>query len=436
MTYELGVTLFVLALFIGAMLSGKIPFALVGITGVLILVLSGATTLADGFAGFTNKNVIMLAGMFAMAAQFSRTSFIDKLKDKLLSGKASKNDTILMFTLLAFSALLAQFTNSQSSIIMLMMSFLMSTGRDSEVTMSRVLLPMVLVMTAWMSKLPIGGGGLTAHLMLNQFIEAAGGTNMLDLFSMMKCNLIPCIIMIVWCCLTYKTLPKKEVNTDSYSANSNSNSNANSSTPAMSKRDETITYLCFLITVISMVFQSKLGDKAYLIPLAVMVVMIYLKVCSGKWFLQTLINGPVIMMATIMGIADSITKSGAGDLIGKSILNLLGGNPSGILICVVIGVVTVLMTSFISNTASFLIMCPIACSVCVAAGIDCRAAVLIAMNCALLSTLTPMASNGTLIAYSTCGFSIRDTWKWTVPATLVATATTIAMTVIVYPPVG
>lgn len=161
------------------MLSGKISFPLIGISGVAILVLSGAVTLQAGFSGFVDKNVIMLAGMFAMAAQFSRTSFIEKLKSKLLSGKASKNDTILMFTLLAFSAILAQFTNSQSSIIMLMMSFLISIGRDSEVTMSRVLLPMVLVMTAWMAKLPVGGGGLTTYLMLNQFIEAAGGVGLL-----------------------------------------------------------------------------------------------------------------------------------------------------------------------------------------------------------------------------------------------------------------
>lgn len=70
-----------------------------------------------------------------------------------------------------------------------------------------------------------------------------------------------------------------------------------------------------------------------------------------------------------------------------------------------------------------------------AAGIDCRAAVLMAFNCALISTITPMASNGALIAYSTCGFSIRDTWKWTVPATIVATVSTLIMTVLVYPPV-
>lgn len=351
MSYELIVTLIVLVLFVAAMLSGKLSFSLIGITGVSILVLSGAVTLQAGFSGFVDKNVIMLAGMFAMAAQFSRTSFIEKLKSKLLSGKASKSDTMLIFTLLAFSAILAQFTNSQSSIIMLMMSFLISSGRESEVTMSRVLLPMVLVMTAWMAKLPVGGSGLTTYLMLNQFIEAAGGTKFLNLFSIMKTGVIPGIIIIVWCCMTYKVLPKKEVDASAYS-----NSNSSAEAPALSKRDEIITYIGFIITVISMIFQKQLGERAYMIPLAVIVVFIYLKVCSGKWFLQTLINGPVIMMATIMGIANALTASGAGELIGNGILKLLGGSPSGYLICAVIAVVTTLLTSFISNTASFLMM--------------------------------------------------------------------------------
>ena len=86
MSYELIVTLIVLVLFVAAMLSGKISFPLIGISGVAILVLSGAVTLQAGFSGFVDKNVIMLAGMLAMAAQFSRTSFIEKLKSKLLSG--------------------------------------------------------------------------------------------------------------------------------------------------------------------------------------------------------------------------------------------------------------------------------------------------------------------------------------------------------------
>lgn len=206
--------------------------------------------------------------------------------------------------------------------------------------------------------------------------------------------------------------------------------------PPLTRREEIITYICFGVILLSMVFQSKLGDRAFVVPLAVIVVMIYLRVCSGKWFLQTLINGPIIMMASVMGIAASLTATGAGDLIGKTILHLLGGNPSGTVICIAIGIASLVVTTFIGMTATFMTMCPIACSVCVAAGIDCRAAVLIAMNVCLVTVFTPMSSNGALIAYSTCGLTLRDTWKWCAPATLVGTAATIAMALLAYPPIA
>lgn len=210
MAYELCVTLIVLGLYFAAMLSGRIPYPLAAITGVLLLVLSGATTMSVAFSGFISKNVIMLAGMYAMAGMFSRTGFITGLKQKLLSGSNVKSDFALAFTLLAVCAFLAQFITSQSSILMLMMPFLLNLDDDGEITISRLMLPMIFVMTGWMNKLPIGGGGLTTFLMLNQFIEAAGGTQMLDILSMTKCVLIPSIVVLLWASLTCKWLPKKQ----------------------------------------------------------------------------------------------------------------------------------------------------------------------------------------------------------------------------------
>lgn len=430
-SYELRVTLIVLGLYFIAMLSGKIPYVLAAITGVLVLVLTGATDMSVAFSGFINKNVIMLAGMYAVASQFSRTGFITELKNRLLSGKGTKSGSALALTLLGVCAMLAQFMNSQSSILMLMMPFLMSLDDDGEITVSRLMLPMIYVMTGWMNKLPIGSGGLTTYLMLNQFIEAAGGTRMLDILSMFKCGLIPSVIVLLWGGLTCGWMPKKPVSLDGSGLNAKK-----SDQPPLTRREEVITYICFGVVLLSMLFQSKLGDRAFVIPLAAVIVMIYLRVCSGKWFLQTLINGPIIMMASVMGIAAALSDTGAGDLIGKTVLRLLGGDPSGTLICIVIGIASMVVTNFIGMTATFLTLCPIACSVCVAAGIDCRAAVLIAMNCCLVTVFTPMSSNGALIVYSTCGLTLRDTWKWAGPATLVGVACTIAMAILVYPPVA
>lgn len=330
--------------------------------------------------------------------------------------------------LLVISAILAQFIPSQTSIIIIMMTFMMSMGNTGEVTMSRMLLPITHVLTTWMGKFPVGAFGVTMYLMLNQFIEASGSDKLLDIFSILKCTFIPAVVSIIYCVMTYKWLPKRDVDTSLYEDQKRS-----SDTVKMSKRNEIITYISFIVSVLALIFTNQIGDKAYIVPLATVVVMIYLKAMDGKKFLRVLINGPVLMCATVIGIANAITASGAGEVIGNSILSVLGGDPSPILIIVTFAVVALIVTSFVSNTACFMVLVPIACNVCAVAGVDPRAVVVTIYYCSLLSLLTPMDSTGAALAYSSSGLGIRDTFKWAFPLAILGVAVTIINCLIVYP---
>ncbi len=424
---KLVITLIVLVLFVVLMLSGKVAFELVGITCVSILVVSGVLTVSEGFAGFGDKNVIMMAGMFGLAGQIGKTRLVDSVKDRLLTSKGGNSDFKVVLTLLIIAAILGQLMTSQSSIIMIMMSFMIAI-RSEEVTLSRLLLPLTFVMTTWMGKLPVGGPGVTTHLLLNQFIEAAGGTQFLDVLTLAKCTIIPGIIGIVYCAFTYKMLPKREVNIDAYAQ-----SGKGGNSEKLSPRDEKITYVAFILAVVGLIFAGQLGDRAYMFPLVICVILIYMKVMSGKAFLQSLISGPVIMCATIITVANAVTASGAGNVIGEMVLKVLGGNPSPAMIVTVFGIVSLLTTSFISNTATFMVLVPIACSVCLTAGYDPRATVVTVFSASLMSVLTPMANNGSAISYSACSLSIKDTFLWAFPGALICLAATIVNCLIIYP---
>ena len=136
-TLQMYIILGVLVIFIAMMLSGKVSFPLIGITCVAIMVISGAVSLTEGFSGFADKNVVMLAGMFPIAGQLGQTSAVDKIKTRLLSAKGG-SDIKVVFLLLVITAILAQFMPSQTSIIMIMMTFLMGLGTSGEVTLSRM----------------------------------------------------------------------------------------------------------------------------------------------------------------------------------------------------------------------------------------------------------------------------------------------------------
>ena len=139
----LWIVLAVLILFIVLMLSGKFDFAGVGLTCLTILVLTGVAPISQALSGFYDKNVVMLVGMFAIAGMLGQTDFVEKIKDVLLSGGGKKetSNLRLVFSLMVIAAILAQFTTSQSSIIMIMMSFMLTICNESDdIKLSRILL--------------------------------------------------------------------------------------------------------------------------------------------------------------------------------------------------------------------------------------------------------------------------------------------------------
>ena len=54
----------------------------------------------------------------------------------------------------------------------------------------------------------------------------------------------------------------------------------------------------------------------------------------------------------------------------------------------------------------------------------------------LSSVITPMSSNGCAIAYATAGLTVKDTWKWTIPGTIICIASVVVNALLVFPPLG
>lgn len=419
----------VMIVFVVMMLSGKFSFALSGWTCVIVMILTGCLSLTEGFSGLADKNVVLLAGMFLIAGLLGRTSLIEKVKNKLLSNRKAGADIKLAATILVIGAILAQLIPSQTGIIMIVMSFLAGLGGATEVTVSRMLIPVTFVLTLWLGRLPIGAPGLTTHLMINQLLEGAGATTALSLPGFIAATLPPAIVGLVYAIFTYKMLPKEDVTLEAYEKAKRPGHEA----PKMSRRDEILVYIAFALSVFFLLFAAQIGELAYVMPLAISIVLIFLHVLNGNEVLNSIVHGPVLMCAPILVMSSAMTKSGAGDLIGNGILDMLGGNPHPILILTVFAFVAFLLSSFVSNTACFMVLIPVAATVCLAAGFDPRACAVVVFFASNSTIITPMASGGAALAYSTCHLGIRQTWKWTVPAGLLVLITSIISCYIVYP---
>ena len=191
------------------------------------------------------------------------------------------------------------------------------------------------------------------------------------------------------------------------------------------KAKENIIYAVFVIVMGSLFFNSALGNMMYIIPAVGILVLTFTKAISVKELVAGLTSDPVWMMVGVLVMADALGSTGAGDLIGQIILKILGGNPSGLFVLFVFAIVTVIMTTFMSNAATKNVLIPIAASTCIAAGWDPRGVVLIVAICSNIAIAFPSGSPACGIAFASGGYKVSSTLKFTLPFIAIALVSTV-----------
>ena len=117
----------------------------------------------------------------------------------------------------------------------------------------------------------------------------------------------------------------------------------------------------------------------------------------------------IFLVAGLLPLSTALTKTGAGDLIGQWVSNLLGGTTNIYVVLAVVYIFTVTLTQFLSNTATQNVIIPIACVTAENLGISPLPVVTCAAIAACISVMTPMASPGMAITVSMGGYSLKDT---------------------------
>ena len=262
---ELYIVLAIMAFMIVGFLLNKWPFGLTTMTCCVLLALTGVFTIPEAFAGFCNKTLILLVGMFGMVSAFQKTSVVDKIQAQMLRLKG-KSGMALVIGLYVVVIGLACFMPTTANMVVMLM-FLVGLGDSGEVTPTRMTIPLLAMIAIWGSKLPIGMGA-ASHLNLNARYEGMlpeGSEGMLlDLMTRFKVMILPCIILTVYCLFAWKWLPNKKFDSSKLEGKGGKKKEK---TP-LPKWQENLILGLFLVVMISLFFSKQLGDYMYLIPVA------------------------------------------------------------------------------------------------------------------------------------------------------------------------
>lgn len=406
------IVLGVMVLMIIAFVLNKWPFGLITMSCCIILGVVGVLDPATTFSGFCNPFVVMLAGAFVVTNALAKTSFIRSLQDKIMQMQNGKSGVKLMLIFALAIVVLATFMPGPALLAIIIM-MARNLNDDGEVNAARVILPAAVLTTLWNGRIPFGiGAGQFA--ILNGFLETAGGDYSIGMFDPMLAGLVPGILMILYSVFCYKLLPHKK--SDIVVAETKTTKQAEGQ--KMSKRDEIITYVTFIVMLAFMVLNQFTGNLLYIGPALCAVFLVFANVITVEDVKQGITVDLIFMLAGIFTLTSALTSTGAGEIIGNAIVSLFGGEMTQFSLVAIFSGIAIVVTNFMSNNATMYSIIPVAVTTAMAAGLNPIPAVLaidVVVKCACV---LPCSSGEAAMCYGASGYTIKDTWKFTIPATL------------------
>ena len=401
----------------------KWPFGLTTMTCCALLALTGIYPISKAFGGFGMKNLVLIAGMYVIVDAFGRTSLLTAIRKKVVKMQ-SKSTFAVLLILMLLTAAFAQFLPASGTITVMIM-ILSALSPDGELCPSRMLLPIGVLGMMWTTKIPIGMGA-TSHLLPNQFISGYGDTlPLLQITDLFKVCIIPLLLLTAYVMLTYKWLPKRSIDEGKMKAVKES--------AAMPKHHEIIVYCVFAVVMVSLFLNKVLGDIMYIIPACGAIILQFTKVESQKDMQRVLSGDMIFMLAGIFVMADALSESGAGVLIGEMILKLMGSNPSGLKVLFVFAIAGVVMTNLMTNSGCKNVLLPLAISTAVAAGWDPRGLVLIIGTANYFAVGFPSGSGECAVAFAAGEYNPAKVLKFTLPYMILAILSCAVSATLFYP---
>lgn len=406
MTIEMIIVLAILAFMVVMLLTRIIPYGVTAMICCVAFVLTGVCDLSTAFSGLSNSTTIMVATMIVVATALGKTSLVHRLRG-VMTNLQGKQGIFLVVALYVITIALSQLMG-QIACLSIMLLFVQTLDEKSSISPARMLFAVACINTIWTSKIPIGMGA-TMPGTINSFYQGmVGPEDLLAITDYFKAGILPAIVGTLYCILCYKLIPSGKID--------NSQVKDVKETEALSRRDEIITFLVFFLVMGGFMFSNQLGsDVTNVLPAAGVLILILTKVLSVKEAVSTLTSDMVWMIAGMTVMSSVLGSTGVGDLIGNTVLNILGSNPSGLFVSIVFCVVTTILTNFLSNMGTMALMCPIAAATAQAGGMNVKAVVLVAAVSSWFAIAMPTGCAGAMMAFGIGNHNAFKVMKFTLP---------------------
>lgn len=187
-----------------------------------------------------------------------------------------------------------------------------------------------------------------------------------------------------------------------------------------------------LIVLGSMVLLLATGIvPAVVAALVAAVAMVLLRVVTVQQAYRGISWTTVLLVAGMIPMATAVTTSGAGDLVASLIVDAVGDAGPTMFLAAMFAV-TVVFGQLISNTATALIMIPIAVSAAEKLDISARPVLMSLCVAAAVAFLTPVSTPANLMVMGPGGYRFGDYWKLGLPLVILFGVVSVGLVPLVW----
>ncbi len=419
----LTITIIVLIITIAAFITGKVPFSVISMFIMIALIMTKVLTPVQAFSGFTNTNVILIGAMFVVGAGLTKTSLLDRIQSLVNRHKDSPTKIIAISSLTA--GILALITSGPAAMA-IMIPLLVAIANDTGLSRSKIMFPASALANICVGMTFLGQGA--ANLTWNTVMMNAGGKIPFTIWSFTIARLPLVIIAIVYMALWgHKLLPNKP--NEEFADTIKKKESGPKLSPAMEK----VAVVIIVLTVAAIILSPQIKVDMYISGCIGAVLLVITGVLSDKEALSSIHLPTMFLFAGVLPLSDALKITGAGDMVAKWIVGLLGNTSNPYVIMAVFFVIPLILTQFMSNTAMIAIFVPLVSAAAVKIGVDPRAAVMGTILASCSSLLTPMASPTQAVVMEPGGYTIKDYFKCGLPLVIIITIVSIIWLPLIFP---
>ena len=406
MTLSMIVTLGIVILMVAVIISDKLPFGAPALIACALLVVTNQTDIATAFCGFTDKNVIMIMGFMVCTAALQKTEIIHKLK--IVLGKIAGKGGIGGFVAIILTCMVVGNFISGTSFYVLIITLMATIPYNKNLPASQVLMPAAMAPSGWLPN-----GAVMMIGIITSLVASAGGSAEISVAKYCAMNIVWSVIYLIYSTIMHRVLPNHDISGNQ--ENENEVKELEAFVPTLTKFQQTAVYVLYAIMLVCMMFLSKLGEIGYALPLLIAGILLAVGAINFKEMLGNMFSPVLIMMASVIGVAEAMSATGLSTFLAEQIATVFGAAPSQFVLVLVFGVMTSIMATFTgASFGSLFVFAPIGIALCSQYGYSPIPLAFVCTRAAWTNYIMPIDGMPAL-AMGTGKYKLTQFWAYTVP---------------------